>query len=79
MIVIDAAGVIKQNSDIKEAIRAIEGVAPNHIALYQERMIDKALLDGQDIMMVSLSSWRDIVNTQGLWLSGSPSTLIIKP
>jgi len=79
IVVLDASGVIRHNNEIREAIRSIEGVAPNHIALYQEKMIDKSFLDEQDLMIISLKSWKSIVNTQSLWLSNSPSTLIIKP
>lgn len=79
IMILDASGAIKKNSAIREAIRSIEGVAPNHIALYQEKLIDKSFLEGQDMMIISLDSWKNIVNTQSLWLSNSPSTLIIKP
>lgn len=79
VIIIDAAGVIRQNNEIKEAIRSIENIAPNHIALYQEKTIDKEFLEQQDLMLISLDSWKNILNTQSIWLVNSPSTLIIKP
>ncbi len=79
VIVLDATGIIRQNHEIKEAIRSIESVAPNHIALYHERKIDKDFLAQQDLMLISLDSWKSVLNTQSVWLSNSPSTLIIKP
>jgi Kef-type K+ transport system membrane component KefB len=39
--ILDAAGEIKDHPPIKEAIRAIEQMAPNHISLLSKRTIDK--------------------------------------
>lgn len=77
--IIDAVGVIKQNPELKEAIRSIEQIAPNHIALYYDKSIRKDLLQQQDLMMVSLESWKKILEAENHeWLSQSPSTLIMK-
>lgn len=79
VVILDAAGVIKQNPELKETIRSIEQIAPNHIALYNERKIEKEFLDQQDLMLISIDSWRKTLETQSIWLSNTPSTLIIKP
>ncbi|MEO5682133.1 MAG: cation:proton antiporter [Chitinophagaceae bacterium] len=79
VVVLDSTGVIKQNPEMKEAIRSIEQIAPNHIALYNENKIDKTFLAGQDLMLISLDSWRKAVETQSIWLPQTPSTLILKP
>lgn len=79
VVVLDSTGVIKQNPEMKEAIRSIEQIAPNHIALYNENKINKDFLGEQDLMLISLDSWRKAVETQSIWLPQTPSTLIIKP
>lgn len=79
VVILDAAGVIKQNPELKETIRSIEQIAPNHIALYNERKIEKEFLDQQDLMLISIDSWRKTLETQSIWLSNTPSALIIKP
>lgn len=79
VVILDAAGVIKQNPELKETIRSIEQIAPNHIVLYNERKIEKEFLDQQDLMLISIDSWRKTLETQSIWLSNTPSTLIIKP
>ncbi len=79
VMILDAAGVIKQNPELKETIRSIEQIAPNHIALYNERKIEKEFLDQQDLMLISIDSWKKAVETQSVWLSNTPSVLIIKP
>ncbi len=77
VIVLDAIGQVKANSEIREKIRAIEQVAPNHISLESERAIRKELLKDQDLMLVSLESWKKLVESKSLWLSDIPSTLIL--
>ncbi|MGN7757751.1 cation:proton antiporter [Chryseobacterium sp. 22532] len=77
IIILDAAGQIRNNIEVKELIRSIEQVAPNHITLYNEKKIEKEFLNSQDLMLVSSKSWKNLIDTKSLWLSDIPSTLII--
>lgn len=79
VVILDAAGVIKQNPELKESIRSIEQIAPNHIALYNERKIEKEFLAEQDLMLISIDSWKKALESESTWLSHTPSVLIIKP
>lgn len=76
VVVLDSTGLLKNNAEMKEHIRSIERNAPNHIAL-QEKMIDRSFLKGYDLMVISLHSWKTLVNAKSLWLPDIPSTLII--
>jgi len=75
--ILDAAGQIKNNSEIKELIRAIEQFAPNHINLIHERVIEKHFLKQNNLMIVSANSWKKLIETKSVWLSEIPSTLIL--
>lgn len=77
VIVLDSAGQIKNNADMKEKIRAIEQSAPNHISLTNEHVLEKDFLKQQDLMLISIDSWKKLVETKSVWLSDIPSTLII--
>lgn len=79
IVIMDTAGIIKQHPELKEAIRSIEQVAPNHIALYNERKLDREFMQQQDLMMISHDSWKKAVETQSVWLTNTPSVLILKP
>lgn len=79
VVILDVAGVIRQNPEMKETIRSIEQVAPNHIALYNDSRIERDFLEQQNLMMISLDSWKRAVASRSIWLSGIPSALIIKP
>jgi len=78
VIILDASGVIRQNPELKETISAIEQIAPNHIALYHDKKIEKEFLEQQDLMLISLDSWKKAVETHSLWLTHSPSVLMIR-
>jgi len=77
IIILDAVGQIKNNSEIRELIRAIEQFAPNHISLLNERIIEKPFLKQNDLMIVSDNSWKKLIESKSDWLSDAPSTLIL--
>lgn len=76
--VLDAAGSVKNNSEIKESIRIIEHTVPNHIKLLNERKLEKEFLREQDLMIISVESWKKLVESRSTWLNNTPSLLIIK-
>jgi len=77
--VLDAVGQIKSNAQIRENIRSIEQTAPNHIMVTNEKTIKKEFLESQDLMIISLESWKKLVDSHSIWLNNTPSVLIIKP
>ncbi len=76
--ILDISGVVKNNAELKERIRWIEQVAPNHIQLLSEHTVDKAFLATQGLMIISMATWKKLVENKSLWLSEIPSTLIVK-
>lgn len=76
--VLDAAGQIRNSREIQESIRSIEQIASNHIMMMQERTIKKEFLEQQDLMIISLESWKKLIDSNSIWLNNTPSVLIIK-
>jgi len=74
---IDATGQVKGRPEIKEAIRAIEHVAPHHIQLMHENHLSADFLKSQDLMVISFKSWKKLVESKSVWLSDAPSVLIL--
>lgn len=77
--ILDAAGEIKNNAGFRENIRSVEQTAPNHIMIMNDRTVKKEFLGEQDLMIISLESWKKLVDSQSVWLNNTPSVLIIKP
>jgi len=76
--VLDADGSIKKNPQIKEAIRSIEHTVPNHIQLLNEKKLEKEFLQSQDLLIISVDSWKKLVESRSTWLNNTPSLLILK-
>lgn len=76
--VLDADGSVKNNPQIKETIRNIEHNVPNHIKLLSQRTLEKEFLQGQDLMIISVDSWKKLVESRSTWLNHTPSLLILK-
>ena len=77
--VVDVKKQIENNFLIKNAVATLGNDYPDNITLYDEEQINKAFLIKQDLMLVSLESWKKLVETNNIWLSNLPSVLIIKP
>jgi hypothetical protein len=43
-----------------------------------DKIVKKELLAKQDLMIISIESWKSLVDTQSIWLSRVPSVLILK-
>jgi Kef-type K+ transport system membrane component KefB len=76
--VADPKGLTKSLSEIKEAIRAIEQEAPNHITLDQVNVIDETFIQKFQLMIVSAEGWKTLVESRSSWLSLAPSILILR-
>lgn len=78
IVFLDVNGYIKSNFVINSAITSLEEKFPNQLSLYNEKSIRKEFLAEQDLMMISLESWKNLLDSRSPWLSGVPSVLIIK-
>lgn len=76
--VYDLQEVTKKNSGLKESIRLIEQIAPNHIALHTNATMEDALALTPDLLLITLKSWTMAFEDQSLWLPQTPSVLVLK-
>jgi len=74
---IDMNNQINKNAELKESIRAIEQIAPNHIHMMNERSVSADFIQQQSLMLISVESWKYLIDTKSHWLTSIPSTLII--
>ncbi len=76
--VTDPVGLIRNHTEIKEAIRAIEQEAPNHITLNNEKVIDEQFIMQFQLMVISAEGWEKLVESRSNWINQAPSILILK-
>ncbi len=76
--VTDPLGVIRNHTEMKEAIRAIEQEAPNHITLTNDKMIEEQLIQSFQLVVISTDGWRKMVESRSSWLNQMPTILILR-
>jgi Kef-type K+ transport system membrane component KefB len=76
---LDINGYIDSNFVIESAINSLKEKFPSNIILDSESNPKIEFLAQQDLMMVSLESWKVLLDSRSVWLSRVPSVLIIKP
>jgi hypothetical protein len=76
---LDINGHVESNFVIGSAISSLKEKFPSNIVLDNESILKMEFLEKQDLMIVSLESWKDLLDSRSVWLSGVPSVLIIKP
>ncbi|MDP3643572.1 MAG: cation:proton antiporter [Bacteroidota bacterium] len=74
----DPAGTIRKHIEIKEAIRAIEQEAPNHITINSDIDMDGEFVGQFKLMVISIEGWKKLVDSRCSWLNQTPSILILK-
>jgi Kef-type K+ transport system membrane component KefB len=77
--VLDCNGHIKNNFIIENAVDSLENKYPSNMFLLNDKTIEKEFLSRHDLMIISLESWKKLVDSQSDWLSDIPSVLIVKP
>ncbi len=77
--VLDSNGHIKNNFIIENAVDSLENKYPSNMTLLNDKTIEKEFLNQHDLMIISLESWKKLVDSQSDWLSDIPSVLIVKP
>jgi hypothetical protein len=75
----DAIGIIRNNMEMKESLRLIEQHAPNHLFVMEKTILENDYLKQHDLMLISLESWKKLVDSNSIWLKNVSSVLILKP
>ncbi|MBQ0907446.1 cation:proton antiporter [Flavobacterium sp. F-328] len=78
VIILDVNGHVATNFVMNSAVDSLEQKHPNNISLITEKTIKKEFLAQQNLMLISLESWKQLVDSRSVWLSGVPSVLIVK-
>ena len=76
-IIIFARNII--NITIVNIINSIEQQYPMHLSFLGESAIDKDYLATMDMMVVSMDSWKRLMDGRSEWLVNAPSVLVVKP
>lgn len=76
---LDINNQVTNSLDTESEISSFVKTYPQNCAVLIENNMKAGFLAKQDLMMISLDSWKKLVDSQSVWLSTVPSVLIIKP
>jgi hypothetical protein len=77
--ILDNNSKTKNNFIIENSIEALQSKHPNNIEILDADKLNKPFLLQQDLLVISLESWKKLVEEEETWLSDIPSVLIVKP
>jgi hypothetical protein len=75
---LDNNGHLITNFIMKTALDSLEQKHPNNISVIPNDSTVNEFLDQKDLMLISLESWKKLVDSRSIWLSEVPSVLILK-
>jgi Kef-type K+ transport system membrane component KefB len=78
IMILDVNGIVNTNFVMESAINSLKQKYPNNIGLINDENVKKEFLDKQNLMLISLESWKALVDSRSDWLSEVPSVLILK-
>ncbi|SHM78780.1 cation:proton antiporter [Flavobacterium xinjiangense] len=78
IMILDVNGIVNTNFVMESAINSLKQKYPNNIGLINDENVKKEFLDKQNLMLISLESWKALVDSRSEWLSEVPSVLILK-
>ncbi len=77
--ILDINDLSKNNFVLESTFDNLEAKFPDNISVLSEKLMKKEFLTKQDLMLISLESWKKLLETESNWLANVPSVLILKP
>jgi len=78
LAIMDPTNAASQSTEIQSELAAFGEYDNDRVRLLHENVLEKDFLQQQDLMIISLDSWKKAVESHSLWLSHSPSVLIVR-
>ncbi len=76
---LDVGDVFGQSPEMLATVQALLEASPGKLELRRTTDADNSFSEGQDLMLISIESWKRAVEKQSPWLATAPSTLIMRP
>ena len=83
---LDYVRLLKKNSpsqisifDTYEVLNDKNKITHENVKVIPSSKLEKDFLKEQDLLIMSMDSWKKLIDTRSVWLNNTPSLLIIKP
>jgi Kef-type K+ transport system membrane component KefB len=78
IMILDVNENLNSNFVLKSALNSLEQKYPQNVTLINNRIIKKDFLAKLDLMIISVESWKILLDKYSIWLRRVPSVLIFK-
>ncbi|SDX61368.1 cation:proton antiporter domain-containing protein [Flavobacterium degerlachei] len=78
VVILDANNHVQNNFVLQSAVNSLEQKHASNIEVISDKTVSLAFLEKQDLMLISLESWKTLLDSDSDWLIGVPSVLILK-
>jgi len=78
IMILDVNENLNNNFVLKSALNSLEQKYPQNVTLIDTRVIKKDFLAKLDLMIISVESWKILLDKYSIWLRRVPSVLIFK-
>jgi hypothetical protein len=83
---LDYVKLLKKNSQAKisifdtyDIVNENNKITHENVKVIHSSKLEKDFLKEQDLLIMSIDSWKKLIDTRSVWLNNTPSLLIIKP
>lgn len=83
---LDYVKLLKKNSQAKisifdtyDIVNEENKITHENVKVIHSSKLEKDFLREQDLLIMSIDSWKKLIDTRSVWLNNTPSLLIIKP
>ncbi|WP_139068351.1 cation:proton antiporter domain-containing protein [Flavobacterium glycines] len=76
--ILDMNGILKNNFVMQSAVSVLLQKFPNNINIISDKELNAAFFKQQDLILISLESWKSIADANVNWPLGNSSVLIIR-
>ncbi len=77
--IVDMAGDVRASKHMNDRIKNLQVKFPGSFSLAADLKIERRFLQQFDLMLISVDGWKKLLTAQSIWLSYTPSNLILKP
>jgi hypothetical protein len=77
--IVDMAGEVRTSENMNNWIKNMQVKFPGSLSIASNLKIERRFLLQFDLMLISVDGWKKLLTAQSLWLSYTPSNLILKP
>ncbi|GEO11845.1 cation:proton antiporter [Segetibacter aerophilus] len=76
--IVDISGLLEEDEMLQQNIQSMQQASVGSLVVLSKRRIDKEILIRQELLLISIDSWKKAFEMQSNWLTSTPSVLIMK-